>query len=131
LSGVIRWESDNNIKLYIADNTGTHGIIPIQIAYDEESDEPAPTDFKALSGYQQTPLHAPDTQISTTSTGTLNPVKVQYAYRLFKTGGAATTLSPLSKTISLRKENKGYSYTEKTNKAIEVTIDVSNSSYLD
>ena len=131
LSGVIRWESDNNIKLYIADNTGTHGIIPIQIAYDEESDKPIPTDFKALSGYQQTPLHAPNTQISATSTGTLNPVKVQYAYRLFKTGGAATTLSPLSKTISLRKEDKGYSYTEKTNKAIEVTIDVSNNSYLD
>jgi len=32
ICGVLRWESDNNIKLYITDNTGNHSIIPIQIA---------------------------------------------------------------------------------------------------
>jgi hypothetical protein len=50
ICGVLRWESDNNIKLYIADDTGNHSIIPIQIAADKWPDNPI-TDFNTLSGY--------------------------------------------------------------------------------
>ena len=55
ICGVLRWESDNNIKLYITDDTEEHGIIPIQIAKKAEWDDPnfePPTDFMSLSGYQ-------------------------------------------------------------------------------
>lgn len=62
--------------------------------------------------------------MSSTS-GNLKPAKVQYSYRLFKTGGAVTTLAPLSKTLSILKDNgNGYSYTELSNKAVKITIDV-------
>lgn len=129
ICGVIRWESDNNIKLYIVDNTSRHGIIPIQIAHDKwpGQNDPIPSDFNLLSGYQNTLLKAPQIQLSTSVTGTLKPARVQYAYRLFKTGGAATTLSPLSRVISLRRnENTGYSYTETSSKAVEISVDVSD-----
>lgn len=57
--------------------------------------------------------------------GSLKPAKVQYSYRLFKTGGAVTTLAPLSKTLSILKDNgNGYSYTELSNKAVKIKIDV-------
>lgn len=131
ICGILRWESDNNIKLYIADNTGKHSIIPIQIAVDKWPST-AITDFNILSGYQNTPLAAPVIQIGSSTGGTLKPAKLQYAYRLFKTGGAATTLSPLSNVISIRKTaNQGYSTTETSNKTVDITIDTSNVGGLD
>ena len=129
ICGVTRWESDNNIKLYIADNTGKHGIIPIQIA--KPWPEVAPVDFTVLSGYQQTLLCSPTVAISESGVGTLNPAKVQYAYRLYKTGGAATTLSPLSATVAIKKDKGGYSYTEKSDKAVDITIDMQRNPHLD
>ena len=131
ICGILRWESDNNIKLYITDDTGNHSIIPIQIAYDKWPSD-AITEFSTLSGYQNTPLVAPTIQIGSSTGGTLKPAKLQYAYRLFKTGGAATTLSPLSCVLSIRKtENQGYSATETSNKTVEISVDVSNVSGLD
>lgn len=136
ICGILRWESDNNIKLYISDNTGKHGIIPIQISNDSinftENGFTAPTDFDLLSGYQNILLPAPEIEISSEFSGTLKPAKVQYSYRLYKTGGAATTLSPLSRVVSFRKNlNNGYSYSETSNKAVEITIDVSDIKGLD
>jgi hypothetical protein len=131
ICGILRWESDNNIKLYITDNTGKHSIIPIQIAEDKWPSTTI-TDFNILSGYQNTPLAAPVIQIGSTTGGTLKPAKLQYVYRLFKTGGAATTLSPLSNVISIRKtDNQGYSSTETSNKTVDITINTSNASGLD
>jgi hypothetical protein len=62
----------------------------------------------------------------------LKPARLQYAYRLFKTGGAVTTLSPLSNLISIRKtENRGYSNTEISNKTVAISIDIPTNSGLD
>jgi hypothetical protein len=100
ICGVLRWESDNNIKFYFVDNTGNHGIMSIQIAK-SEWDVPnfeAPTKFIAISGYQDILLKSPQVEISSQS-GSLKPAKVQYSYRVFKTGGAVTTIAPLSKTL--------------------------------
>ena len=134
ICGVLRWESDNNIKLYITDNTGNHSVISIQISADKWPGvgETPISDFNTLSGYQNTPLKAPDIQISNSIAGTLKPARIQYAYRLFKTGGASTTLSPLSRVVSVRKNNNtGYSYSETSNKAIEISVDTSGISGLD
>lgn len=134
ICGVLRWESDNNIKLYLTDSTGNHSIISIQIAEDKwpAAGETPASDFNTVSGYQNTPLKAPDIQVSSLTAGQLKPAKVQYAYRLFKTGGASTTLSPLSRVVSIRKtDNAGYSYSETSNKAVEISIDTSNISGLD
>jgi hypothetical protein len=134
ICGVLRWESDNNIKLYITDNTGNHSVISIQISADKWPGvgETPISDFNTLSGYQNTPLKAPDIQISNSIAGTLKPARIQYAYRLFKTGGASTTLSPLSRVVSVRKDNNtGYSYSETSNKAIEISVNTSGISGLD
>lgn len=134
ICGVLRWESDNNIKLYITDNTGNHSVISIQISADKWPGvgETPISDFNTLSGYQNTPLKAPDIQISNSIAGTLKPARIQYAYRLFKTGGASTTLSPLSRVVSVRKNNNaGYSYSETSNKAIEISVNTSGISGLD
>lgn len=119
ISGVMRFESENNIKLYIAD--GKHVIILVQVDSSHWPDE-APTDIDALTGYQNTFLPAPIASISTSS-GHLKPAKVQYVYRLYKLGGSATTLSPVGNVISLYKNNsEGYSDKELTNKAVTVRI---------
>lgn len=133
ICGVLRWESDNNIKFYFVDNTGEHGIMSIQIAK-REWDVPnfvAPTEFITISGYQDILLESPQVEISSQS-GMLKPAKVQYSYRVFKTGGAVTTIAPLSKTLQLLKDDgKGYSYSETTNKSVKITIDTSSITNLD
>lgn len=122
ISGVMRFESENNIKLYLAD--GIHVIIPIWVdnSHWPKEDEPVPTDIDTLTGYQNTFLPAPVASISASS-GHLKPAKVQYIYRLYKLGGAATTLSPVGNIISLYKNgSEGYSDKELTNKAVTVRI---------
>ena len=133
ICGVLRWESDNNIKFYFVDNTGEHGIMSIQIAKNGWGVQnfTAPTAFITISGYQDILLKSPLVEISSQS-GLLKPAKVQYSYRIFKTGGAVTTIAPLSKTLQLLKDDgKGYSYSETTNKSVKITIDTSSITNLD
>ena len=125
ISGVTRWESDKNIKLYIADNTGEHSIIPIQLA---ASQWPAPTEvpnsIEYLNGYQNTFLSPIKASIADQN-GQLTSARVQYAYRMYKMGGAATTLSPLSNIVSLYKDEiSGYEPLKVSNKAVNITIGV-------
>lgn len=126
ISGVTRWESDKNIKLYIADNTCKHSIIPIQLA---ESQWPAPgttipNDIEYLNGYQNTFLSPIKASIADQG-GSIMSARVQYAYRMYKMGGAATTLSPLSNIISLyRDEVSGYEPLKVSGKAVELTIGI-------
>ena len=122
ISGVMRFESENNIKLYLAD--GIHVIIPIWVdnSHWPKEDTPVPTDIDTLTGYQNTFLPAPVASISANS-GHLKPAKVQYIYRLYKRGGAATTLSPVGNVLSLYKNNsEGYSDKELTNKAVTIRV---------
>lgn len=128
ISGVLRYESENNIKLYICD--GTHVIIPLWIDQNHTEGDVS-TDIHNLIGYQDTFLDAPVVTLSNNA-GHLKPAKVQYVYRLYRLGGAATTLSPLSNVISLYKNNsEGYSDKEITNKATVVRIKFDNVKALD
>jgi len=67
------------------------------------------------------------------SSGTIPPVKVQYVYRMYKMGGAATTLSVTSNVITLYKTtNEGYTETDnQTNKAVDLVIPQINVDQLD
>ena len=130
ISGVMRYESDNNIKLYIVDNTGRHVIIPIQIDKSHRESIP-PTEIKTLTGYQDVFLSPPVATLSTES-GYLKPAKVQYVYRLYKLGRAATTLSPAGNVISLYKNSsEGYNSSQITDKAVSIRISFDDIQNLD
>jgi len=67
-------------------------------------------------------LNAPQAEIGT-GLGHINPAKVQYIYRLYKNGGAATTLSPVGNAVSIYKDKyNGYSDKEISNKSVSITI---------
>lgn len=116
ITTVLRWESDNNKKLYIADNTGTHGILVVDLSKTYTS-----TNFSEVFEYQEVVLDSPKIQIY--SQGQLKPAIVQYAYRMYKENGSVTTLSALSKPLSLYKNyNSGYAYGKTTNKSVKINI---------
>lgn len=113
-----RWESDNNVKLYIAD--GIHNIISLNITEDYTIPGEDNTTEQILS-YANTELDAPSVQII--EDGTLPSAKVQYGFRLYNSGQPATQISPLSRLIAIYKNNnEGYEPEEHTNKAAKVTI---------
>ena len=125
LSLVTRWESDDNVKLYIAD--GIHQLMYINVRDKDDSGQIITTEgIQQLSGTTETFLNQPSASISNAK-GTIGAVKVQYAYRLYKLGGSSTKISPLSKLIVLYKtENQGYETSTdgiiRTQNAIDVTI---------
>lgn len=122
ISGVLRYESANNIKLYITDSTRRHVIIPIQIDRTHWPEGSAETNLVKLTGYQDIFLNAPHAELGA-GLGHINPAKVQYIYRLYKNGGAATTLSPVGNAVSIYKDKyNGYSDKEISNKSVNITI---------
>lgn len=96
ITTVARWESDKNVKLYIAD--GTHTLMWIRL--DKQ------TDVDTL--YSATPtsdvLLAPAVASETDAPGNVRAAKVQYAYVLYAQGAAASGLSPLSNQLVLYKD---------------------------
>lgn len=117
LSLVTRWENDKDVKLYIAD--GVHNLMYVNLKDEGGQIIQKISDIVSVSDQL---LDQPKAQLST-NTGQLPPVKIQYAYRMYTEGGAATTLSPLSNIITLYKGNEGYKYTDtETDKAIDITI---------
>ena len=125
ISGVIRYESTNNVKLYIADNTGKHVIMPFWIDNSHWPSTP-PTTLDSITGYQNAFLDAPVAALSN-NTGHLKPAKIQYVYRLYKLGGAATTLSPVGNVLPLYKSTtEGYNDKEITDKAAIITVRLHN-----
>lgn len=126
ISLVTRWESDNNVKLYIAD--GVHPLMYINITESEEnsSEYVSNSGMESISGIISAFVKQPTTRVITGG-GSLNAPKLQYAYRLYKLGGATTTISPLSKLVVLyESDNRGYAkYNDnlyKINRSVEVTI---------
>lgn len=102
VSLVIRYESSKLINLYVAD--GIHSLMSINIA-----------DGNLVVGFdgvqQSENIYLPQLSASITSStyGSIPPAKIQYIYRLYKVGGSATTLSQISRIITLYKnENQGY-----------------------
>lgn len=119
LSLVTRWESPKVVKLYIAD--GEHQLMYINIIDGIKSTIYGIDNILMDVNVE---LKAPFIQLSSKSSGSIPPVKVQYAYRFYKLGGAATTLSPLSNIITLYEtSNKGFKEVDtNSGKAIDITI---------
>lgn len=124
LSLVTRWESAENVKLYIAD--GENQIRSINIFHNDG----AQTDVKYLGEYSNISLSAPTIQESNDA-GHIKHHVLQYAYVLYKYGGSSTQSSPLSNIISLYKGNRGYAENEHTSSSVKITIDGISSNYLD
>ena len=107
LSLVTRWESDNNVKLYIAD--GIHRLMYVNIM-DRNTDgtDKIVEGISSIQNIVETFLNQPSAEVSLDQ-GNINAIKVQYAYRLYRLGGSSTSVSPLSKLLVLyESENKGY-----------------------
>ena len=127
LSVVTRYESEQNIKMYIAD--GIHQIMCINICNVEN---PAPTDFSYVYEYQSVVLPKLSVEVSSTDGGQLKAAKVQYAYRLYKKYGNSTTLSPLSKILSLYKDSSsGYEQNAQTGRAVSISVPSFSTNNLD
>lgn len=115
VSTVVRWESDKNVKLYIAD--GTHTIMSIRL---DKTTNLTTADAGTTS---LDSLLLPPIVSFSNETGTINAAKVQYAYRFYIAGGNATTLSPLSEQLVFYKDlSHGYTITENSAKAVTIRI---------
>lgn len=116
---VTRWESDNNIKLYIAD--GVHRVICVNLARRDYIVSGRDNNIEDIAPYMTVPLQAPS--INIISGGNIQSARVQYAYRSYNIGEPASTTSPLSNICSIYKtENEGYNKEEYSNKAVNITI---------
>lgn len=128
ITTVLRYESDKNIKLYIADSTKKHSILVINIAnkYSEEQSK-----FDYMFANQRTLLAPAEIEISSQS-GKIISGRVQYAYRLYSKNGATTPMSILSKTLSLYKnEYQGYEAEKQSGRSVKITIPSTKPSNLD
>jgi hypothetical protein len=124
LSFVTRYESDKLIKLYIAD--GLNQMMYINLAPYINFTDNAP---EPLEGIDSITINveefiAPIKAELSTSAGQVPGVKVQYAYRYYKLGGAATQISPMSNVVTIYKSaNEGYKEVDKTtSKSIKLTL---------
>lgn len=122
ITTVLRYESDKNIKLYIADSTGLHSLMSLNIADEYKETET----FDDVFGYQNTLLPALDVKISDNSGHIMSGI-VQYAYRLYSKYGSATPISVLSKPLSLYKNKySGYASEKYSGRAVDITYPTVN-----
>lgn len=130
VSLVSRWETDKDVKLYIAD--GKHQLMYINILHtDYDKNGNPPTNIKYVLSTAKVILTQPEVQESNTS-GSLEPAVVQYTYRLYKDGGSVTEWAPISKPITLIKDDgRGYAKEETTDKSIYVSINIDDTAGLD
>lgn len=124
LSTVLRWESEKNVKYYIANgvtellgiNIGEQDTYPFVVGGDITVDNVYEKAFQ----YQGDGLPLMTAEVSKSS-GSLKPAMVQYAYRLYIQNGAASDMSPLTKPIYLVKSaHEGYAQTETTSRAVDL-----------
>lgn len=114
ISLVTRWESDTNVKLYMAD--GNNPLMYINLK------------GGAIKGLENIlsvvdTILMPATSYVYSDSGNLKGVRFQYSYRLYKMGGSATTIAPLSNTITIYQEDGGVDTSDSyINKSISVTI---------
>lgn len=126
LSTIMRYESDNNIKLYMADQTGKHSIMMLNVG-----DKFIGSDFESVFSYQNIPLPTPKVSVSSAS-GSIPSGIVQYTYRLYQKYGAATAISPLSKPISLYKTlSSGYATDKRSGRAVDIVHPTISNTLLD
>lgn len=113
LSLVANWESDNNVKLYIAD--GRHQLLSFNIF------GPVYTSILNLNAYASTYMRMPTVEISS-RTGTIKAGVVQYCYRFYNQNAQATNISPLSTPLNISKNDMGLEYGKISNIALDISI---------
>lgn len=124
LSLVTRYENEKLIKLYIAD--GENQLMYINLAPYIKFIGAAPDAVEGIDSVVMnleefiSPIQATVSKRS----GSVRGVKVQYVYRYYKLGGAATSISPVSNVLALyRTPNEGYRESdEKTANAVDLVI---------
>lgn len=97
ISLVTKWESDNIVKLYIAD--GVHPIMSLNIIHDYRKQDDEPNSINEILSTSSLMLNKP-IFVGLTS-GKLVSGLVQYSYRLYKTHDNATEISPTTRLIQI------------------------------
>lgn len=114
-----RWESDENIKLYIAD--GIHNIISLNITKSYLREDNDDNTIEDVIPYATAALDAP--VVTIIKGGRLKSARVQYGFRLYNIGQAATQVSPLSRIQSIYKnDSEGYKPEEITDRAARIKM---------
>lgn len=96
---LLRYEADDNIKLYIADST--HPLIAVNVASVGQTN----VSMEDIIGYPQAELMAP--KFAGFVDGTLTAGLYQYAYRLYNNRGNASEMSKTTKLIPVVKAGSG------------------------
>ena len=124
LSLVTRYENEKLMKLYIAD--GVNQLMYINLSPYINFTGSAPEPLLGIDSIIITveEFMAPAKAQLTETAGQIPGVKVQYAYRYYKLGGAATQISTMSNVVTLYKSpNEGYTETDKhSSKAVKVVL---------
>lgn len=120
ITTVLRWESDDNIKLYIAD--GIHELMMISLSNGDLG-----SDFEEVFGSQNIVLPKLTTKIYNYP-GTVDGPVVQYAYRLYEQNGAYTPLSSLTQPLSVYRNASGgmvigVEPKSKSNSSVQINLD--------
>jgi hypothetical protein len=95
ISLVTKWESDDIIKLYIAD--GVHSIMSLNIKHDYRKQGGEPNTISEISSVKSIILNKPI--FAGLVTGQLKSGLVQYSYRLYENHGTVSDISPTTKLI--------------------------------
>ena len=113
---VTRWESNENVKLYIAD--GEHEIMSLNlVAPDGTYDS-----MDQLAGLKSSNL-SPIVWSESSESGNIKCSVIQYCYYLYNNNGSHSDLSPTTEIIRLYNDtNKGFDFGEDTGKAIDLEI---------
>lgn len=102
LSLVTKWESDDIVKLYIAD--GVHSILYVNIINDYTNRDHTPNKISEISSKTSILLEKP--LFAGLVQGQLKTGLVQYSYRLYVNHGASTAISPTTKLIQIGDHNQ-------------------------
>lgn len=125
ISIVTRWESDENIKVYIAD--GVNQLMSLNIAGGKHNG----LEVKEISGKLELSLTQLQAESIPNQNSRIQEPILQYAYILYKLGSSSTNISPLSKPLVLYNDNKGYYDGEVINKSVKLTLDGISSTEVD
>lgn len=120
---VTRWESNDNIKLYIAD--GEHELMSLNVAVEDRTYK----SFKQLTGEDTEGNHHQQMEIELNTGGKIKSPVFQYAYQLYTPNEKSSDLSPLSEVIRVYNGDYGFSTIENSNAKTTLSIPINDNSY--
>lgn len=134
----LRYEDNDNIKLYIAD--GKNPIMVLNIAESQDQYNLSLNgDIEKIQSYPNIQYKPP--VFCGLTFGKLKPALVQYSYRLYNKNGIATDISPATKLIPIvsnkntdwvvGKDIEGVIKEEDSNCGVKLEFDVSDQDFLD